>query len=317
MLLGRHPAIVSGGELAVFDKPELLRASDKEYRARIGKWLAEGLPVPFVGGSRQIFRDLEEYPWTRDEVEELACSVSTVRELLDALYARSLKAKGAVRWLEKTPSNIYCFDAIRRLYPEAKLIHIVRDGRDAVVSYNRREPSAFRAVARWYCATVAGIQWRGHPDYLEVRYEELVTQPVRVLRMICGFLEEPYAEEMLRPGAPYLRGPGGWRLDPAAAIQRTSVGQYREELTESQRRLFSAVGLSEAGRTPFAPRGGAAPESPLALQEHLGYPTDGLENAAPLTRGEALAHWQGYLRHRRATLKRFGILHRSFVRLRT
>ena len=90
-----------------------------------------------------------------------------------------------------------------RLFPEARFVHVVRDGRDVAVSY--------RSVA-WGPTTVedAAMRWRrsvlrgrrdgerlGPDRYREVRYEDLVTDPERVLRELCAFLDLEWDDGVL------------------------------------------------------------------------------------------------------------------------
>ena len=313
VLLGRHPAIYCGGELAVLDKPALLDEAADHYRERIMEWLSKGFPLEFVGASCRLFDQLDEYPWDRTGVTKLCERTSGVADLLMQFYAPALAQKGAYRWLEKTPCNVYSFERITTLFPRAKLVHIVRDARHSIPSYCRREPSVFKAVSRWYYATLTGIQYRGRPDYHEVRYEDLVSDPHATLERLCAFLGEAYDPRMVvreATGA-YGRGPGGWRYDPAGSIsgsgeEATSDLTDGRGMTTVQRAVFEHTRLSSHGASAL-PAWGACRylTSPLALQKYLGYGTEILEavdgsadGAEAWTRDALLAHWADFLVHR-------------------
>ena len=92
---------------------------------------------------------------------------------------------------------------LARLFPEARFVHIIRDGRDVVLSYQS---------VTWgpATATEAAVRWRENvrrgrrdgrrlgPDrYREIRYEELVADPEPLLRSLCEFLEFEWDGAML------------------------------------------------------------------------------------------------------------------------
>lgn len=107
----------------------------------------------------------------------------------------------AVRWGDKTPLNTNHLDEIRRVFPDALFIHLVRDGRDVVRSlmemkiYDLRE-----AAALWSkrVRTAMDFEQRYPTQYLEIRYEALVTTPEMVIKRICSFLGLEFRESMLR-----------------------------------------------------------------------------------------------------------------------
>jgi hypothetical protein len=107
------------------------------------------------------------------------------------------------RWGDKTPLYSRHLPAIQRLLPEARFIHIVRDGRDAAVSLRERWFSPGRDIA------VQAAFWRDHVmaarqdgracrHFLEIRFEDLVRDPEPVLRRICDFIALEPRPEMLR-----------------------------------------------------------------------------------------------------------------------
>jgi len=107
------------------------------------------------------------------------------------------------RWGDKTP--IYCrhIEYLDGLLPEARFIHLVRDGRDVTVSLRRQWFSPghdIEAHAQYWRENVtdARAQGRRCRHYLEVRYESLIQEPERELRAICAFVEVDFESAMLR-----------------------------------------------------------------------------------------------------------------------
>ncbi len=115
------------------------------------------------------------------------------------LYAARL---GKPRWGDKTP--IYCcyLNSIRRVLPEARFIHIIRDGRDAALSLRQMWFSPgweieTQALSWRDCVLAARRAGVGRHDYMEVRYEELVLNTRETVKRVCAHVGLTYEEAML------------------------------------------------------------------------------------------------------------------------
>ncbi|MDD5260762.1 MAG: sulfotransferase [Methylacidiphilales bacterium] len=103
---------------------------------------------------------------------------------------------------EKSPSNTYCFSAIQSLLPEARFIHIVRDGRAVCASWRH---TWFAPPGGLIGCMMAWQNWviRGREEgkkcrhYLEIRFEDLVTDPEGTLKTVCAFLDLAWDARML------------------------------------------------------------------------------------------------------------------------
>ncbi len=117
-----------------------------------------------------------------------------------ALYAA---AKGKHRYGHKNPGFVEHLGTVASWWPEARFVHIHRDGRDVALSMVEQGwgPNNVAGAARWWATRVAAGRRGGDalgPDrYLEVRYEELVADPEAALRRICRFVALEYRPEML------------------------------------------------------------------------------------------------------------------------
>ena len=123
---------------------------------------------------------------------------------LRAVYTTYADRHGKPRWGDKTPGNAAYVDAIARVLPEARFVHLIRDGRDVAASL-RGLPFApgdgsVETIAAHWRDTVARTRRLGGavPHYMEVRYERLVSEPEATLRSVCEFLELSFDEAMLR-----------------------------------------------------------------------------------------------------------------------
>jgi hypothetical protein len=91
---------------------------------------------------------------------------------------------------------------IQRALPEARFIHLIRDGRDAALSREKRvltEPTPMPKVAqRWKNRILRAREQADRlPHYLELHYEDLIRETEPTLRKICEFVELPFDDAML------------------------------------------------------------------------------------------------------------------------
>jgi hypothetical protein len=127
-------------------------------------------------------------------------------ELADAvriLYKAYAISCGKTRWGDKTPGYVRHIAGLARLLPEAHFVHIIRDGRDVALSWLDvpfGPESISEAATRWRKDVRAGRRAgrrQAADRYIEVRYENLVRRPERVLRRICDFVDLPFDQDML------------------------------------------------------------------------------------------------------------------------
>ncbi len=189
------------------------------------------------------------------------------------LYA---EREGKPRWGDKTPNYIKRMRQIQRTIPEARFVHMIRDGRDAALSRFKRllkEPPPIETVAERWVKKIEGARADGEQlgQYLEVQYESLVRDTEPELRRVCEFLELPWdpailryyerAEDRLAEMVRDLPGEEGKPMRPAdhrrEAHLLTSkppdpsrLARWKEEMDPAQNALFEGVAgdlLSELG----------------------------------------------------------------------
>jgi hypothetical protein len=90
---------------------------------------------------------------------------------------------------------------VQRALPEAHFIHVIRDGRDVVLSRARksRRPKPVGLAARRWKRRVIATRTRSHSirHYTEVRFEDLIADAESTLRGVCEFIELPFDPAML------------------------------------------------------------------------------------------------------------------------
>jgi hypothetical protein len=114
------------------------------------------------------------------------------------LYAA---CQGKTRYADKTPAHVLSIPFLASLFPEARFIHIVRDGRDVALSFvdGGWAKDLESAVMYWKLHVTRGRKAgrRLGGRYIEVRYEDLVADPRSVLETIGAFIDVPFHPAML------------------------------------------------------------------------------------------------------------------------
>jgi hypothetical protein len=143
---------------------------------------------------------------------------------------RTLGTKhSATRWCEKTPKNILFFGRLLKTFgADVRLINIVRDGRDVLTSRHPNDPTrSWVNLNRWISDVGSGVPFDNHPQVLVVKYENLVLEFEKTMKMICGFLEEEVAPELLewhQHTAVREHRAWGGKVKP---LQTDSIGKWR------------------------------------------------------------------------------------------
>jgi hypothetical protein len=130
------------------------------------------------------FYQLYEWGISPEDVRRRLREGMTTGEAIAAIFAVYAEREGKTRWGDKTPLYMQHLPLIERLFPNAVWVHLVRDGRDAALSFLSLPEgfsgktwalprTAAQFAARWRTEILAARRLRG--PYLELRYEDLVT----------------------------------------------------------------------------------------------------------------------------------------------
>ena len=139
--------------------------------------------------------------------------------ILRAFYGLYAEKQGKARYGDKTPGYVKQMGMVQRSLPEARFIHLIRDGRDVALSREGRIAAEEMTVERHALIWKRRInRARGQvprlKHYTEVRYEDLVRDPEPTLRKICEFIELPYDAGDARLPRALGRAPPGDRPRP-------------------------------------------------------------------------------------------------------
>lgn len=173
---------------------------------------------------------------------------NTIPLILSGLYEKNAQGEGKQRWGEKTPYYVRHMPLLLEMFPGAKFIHLIRDGRDVLLSlFGRCDDfgvyNSYFGAKYWEHYVATGQHWGkrlGPERYLEVRYEDLICQPEPTVRRILAFLDEPFDASVV-----HFRKSGEAGKTPLLQqdLRPDNLYKWRSRLSWWQRRLFEgAVG---------------------------------------------------------------------------
>lgn len=158
----------------------------------------------------------------------------TFGAIADAFFQYFAQLDGKSRWCEKSPQNVQHMELLGQVFPDARFIHLIRDGRACAASFHRRwgrRPEL--TIYRWKKVVEEGCrQGESLGDrYLEVRYEELTRNPEEWMRTVCSFLQLDFVPEVLNSRQPQSKVPnreGKIRANPSSWNKYFSKRRLRE-----------------------------------------------------------------------------------------
>ena len=224
-----------------------------EDRAPTRNIVVNRLQVPLV--PRVFFMDREFYglanPDSEQELRSNGLELGTFLDFIQHRMAVTQSIQEPFTWIDQTPKNCIAAREFLMSRPQACFIHLIRDGRDVMLSLARRwareapgHPAGTylgAAAARWTYDVTQAKRAASLPGYLEIRYEDLVQSPLTTLNRILDHLGRPpttkEAIELHKSPSAAAAGErfhGGrkqsWGAQPGQAIQTTGVGRWRREM---------------------------------------------------------------------------------------
>ncbi|HVV36759.1 MAG TPA: sulfotransferase [Acidimicrobiales bacterium] len=224
-LLFTHPLIATGGESHLFC--EVLPPAFENF---------------FIGDSGN-----QLHTWvSRDELLTIA------RQFADSVFLaqRNGTRPDATLVLEKTPNHQMQSALQAELYPDARYVHIIRDGRDATSSQRANWKTLSSdythpaVMARAWAAEVRDIRAHfGNLAYLELRYEDIVRDTPAALAQIFEHFRLPYDATLCEEAAEFGRAPVNMFGSSKVGVRK------REGDTLAERSVARAAGglLTELG----------------------------------------------------------------------
>ncbi|MBB2943884.1 hypothetical protein FB565_003613 [Actinoplanes lutulentus] len=208
--------------------------ADEANRRALGRWIVE----------LSQFEDLGLDAAT--VVEAVVAAPPTLGSAFGTVFTMYSARFGKPRWGDKRPLYLRHLPTILRLFPDAQIINIMRDGRDCVSSLKETpwKPAEFDTMIDYWTQSADSslLAARRYPRdvYHLVRYEDLVADPEPHLRTICEFLGEDFEDAMTRPNqlasvaVPEYKT---WHTMTHKAPTTERVASWKSRLTEDEVRL--------------------------------------------------------------------------------
>lgn len=192
-LMSKHPAILMEKRSIAFriitcfkNLYDLLPYNIQHDKKEILQWLIEN---DDKGRLAELidFEHVEKYDNIRALIQQ-------------SIYKKTIK-KGKQIWGDKSPNLQHYLSDLMLLIPEAKIIHIIRDGRANAYSMSTRSYKNLELSAQqWVEGNIFGLVNQnilGKENYKLLKYEDLLQNPEKELKAVCEFLEIPFSSEML------------------------------------------------------------------------------------------------------------------------
>ena len=184
------------------------------------------------------------------------------RQFIESLAGNYRLASGKPRWAEKTPHNVLYIETLGTLFPDARFIHMIRDGRDVACSLvttdwfgpgwgaELGEVQKITKAARYWRDTVQRARQQAAQPVvagrvIQVPYELLVADLEGTMRKVMDYLGEAWDPAILeaykkdRAGEPYEFS----THQITKPVYNTSVGRWKRDMSPVDKIAFK----SEAG----------------------------------------------------------------------
>ena len=211
---------------------------------------------------------------TKDQIEpRIMAECKNGGDFLRIYMEEMCRQQGVERWAETTPEHLLYLRRIKETIPNSLIVHVIRDGRDVALSWeklsqirrlpgDRRRPAMAAAIYwEWFVTRGRKVGRTLGADYMETYYEDLVRKPAEVLEKVAPFIEHELDYEKITqvaigsvaaPNTAYKgeeRSPiGRWKTDFSPEELETC-----EALIGSTLRELGYEPATEAGRKPTPP----------------------------------------------------------------
>jgi hypothetical protein len=221
---------------------------------------------------------------------QITGSRASYAEAVEAAYTAYAAHRGKSMYGDKTPRYVENISLLANLWPDAKFIHQIRDGRNVALSYAEVPfgPKDVAGAARlWKTRVIAGMQ-SGRElagRYMEIRYEDFIDDLESSAKLVSDFLGINFDEGMLdyteRARDDILPRAAKYNPNISKSVSDARKRSWRDSMPDSQVRIFEAVAgdlLSELGYGRKYANAGAGAKVLAALSK-LGIPVGHLDRS--------------------------------------
>ena len=177
-----------------------------------------------------------------------------IGDFLRIVMEEMCRKQGARRWVEKTPDHLLSIAEIKRCIPDALIVHIIRDGRDAALSlanFGRIQPYfcqpgskllSFGVYWKWLVRKGRSAGRKVWGDYYELHYEELMENPRETLAHLGEFIGHKLDfDRIAQVGLGAVRRPNTSFQNLPSPSNGSAVGRWRGQYSPEQLAGFEAL----------------------------------------------------------------------------
>ena len=203
-------------------------------------------------------------------------------ELVTTVYDQHGAKKGKPFVGDKTPRYVRHIAVLHELFPHARFVHLIRDGRDvclSVLDWKRRHESFTKfatweedrvsTAALWWEARVRAGREAGTPLapglYRETIYDAFVADPEAACRELCDFLDVRYSERMISFHEGHERDDASLSAKRAWRPITPGLRSWRTEMSARDLERFEAAAGALLDELGYAR---AVPDPSPAAREH-------------------------------------------------
>src|SRR3954465_2057188 len=262
LMVHAHPRIAIPPEtrflMAAYDaRCDFGDLADEAGRRALARWIVERKETRFG----DLGLDGQQV------IEQIVAGPPTLGSALGIVLRAYAARFGKPRWGDKRPGYFQRIPALLRMFPDAQVVQLIRDGRDCVASLKEMDwykHDAHHALSTWVESIEAGgraAKPLGPGAYHRMYYERLISDPATELRALCAFLGEEFDPSMCEPGqvaAVAVPGRKVWHLRTHDEVTTARSGTWRTRLTPAEIALCESVAggllsahgyeLSDAGK---------------------------------------------------------------------
>jgi len=208
------------------------------------------------------FHRFQRFGLPEDVLARLAPEANDFAGLVGRIYDAFARLNNKPLGGEKSPGYVRHMPVLQALFPWARFLHLVRDGRDVSLSLidwgkqKHRPKGPARKYAMWAESPVAvsALWWaykaeRGRQDaallrpatYMEITYESLVAEPEAALREVADFLQLPYSVDMVNFHVGKTVRRAGLSAKSAWLPATKGVRDWRRSMKRDDLELFEAL----------------------------------------------------------------------------
>lgn len=246
--LGLHSNIASGPETHFFNN--YINLIDESFeKSQLEQFFEEDRLKDFIDLAKLNVQDL--IMQCGQQFDELTTK-SKQKTIFDTLMQNFAESQGKAMWCEKTPQHLLSLETIFGFYPHAKVLCLIRDGRDVVNSLLKMpwRPDNIMANARlWlHYSKLAKAAERKYSskNFCIIRYEDLVSKPEESLNFVFEFLDEDFdfncfEKKELYSNPVFASWENEWKQKANEDFDHTRVGAWQNELAQDQQVILNQI----------------------------------------------------------------------------